>query len=229
MQVTIALFDIDGTLIRAGGAGRRAVEAAVGEAVGKPGEVSLSSMEFAGRTDPWIIREALSMFGVVADDQSVVEVLERYVDILPGELARASAFEVLPGVPTLLDMVASLEHVVMGLGTGNAEPAAYAKLNRGGLDSYFSFGGFGSDHIDRAELLRVGLERGRQRTNGADTRAVVIGDTPRDVHAARAIGAECVAVATGSYDEAALREAGADLVVSDLRSGEVADVLRSTS
>ncbi|UCH30337.1 MAG: HAD hydrolase-like protein, partial [Myxococcales bacterium] len=98
------------------------------------------------------------------------------------------------------------------------------KLARGGLDSFFSFGGFGSDHTERPELLRVGLERGRRHAGeGRDIRAVVIGDTPRDVTAARAIGAHCVAVSTGSFDAAALRAAGADVVVSDLCAPAVLD------
>lgn len=225
MRVTIALFDIDGTLIRAGGAGRRAVEAAVSEFVEHPQDVSLESMEFAGRTDPWIIQEALAMYGVVANERLVLEVLERYVAILPAELARSSAFEVLPGVSALLRGLAAREDLVLGLGTGNAEPAAYAKLSRGGLRSYFAFGGFGSDHVDRAELLRIGLERGKRFAGQADARAVVIGDTPRDVRAAEAIGAECVAVATGGYGESELRAAGATTVVRDLRAEEVAGAL----
>ena len=228
MRVTIVLFDIDGTLLRAGGAGRRAVELAVGEAVGRP-DVSLENMEFAGRTDLWIVERALSMYGVAASDRLVLEVLERYVAILPGELARARAFEVLPGVAPLLRALADREDVVLGLGTGNAERAAYAKLHRGGLRSYFLFGGFGSDHVDRAELLRIGLERGRQLADQSDARAVVIGDTPRDVDAAKAVGAECVAVATGGYDESMLRAAGATTVVPDLRAKEVQDALTSAA
>jgi phosphoglycolate phosphatase-like HAD superfamily hydrolase len=225
VRVTIALFDIDGTLLRAGGAGRRSVEAAVGHVVGRPDEVSLESMEFAGRTDLWIIREALSIAGADPDDRLVVEVLERYVAILPKELERTSAFEVLPGVLSLLSGLAARSDFVIGLGTGNAEPAAYAKLSRGGLHSYFSFGGFGSDHIERSELLRIGLERGRRLAGEDDARAVVIGDTPRDVHAAKAVGADCVAVATGGYDESALREAGATTVVPDLLAEEVTEAL----
>ena len=75
---------------------------------------------------------------------------------LPRELEFASAFEVLPGVLSLLSELSMRDDVVLGLGTGNTEPAAFAKLARGGLDSFFTFGGFGSDHTDRAELLRTG-------------------------------------------------------------------------
>jgi len=221
MKPTIALFDIDGTLLRAGGAGRRAVEIALEEVLDDlDDDVSLESVEFAGRTDPWIVRRALSQYGVVADDALIHEVLRRYVAHLPRELELASTFEVLPGVLSLLAELSARDDVLLGLGTGNTEPAAYAKLARGGLDSFFSFGGFGSDHTDRAELLRAGLQRGMERTGArpGGAHVVVIGDTPHDVVAAQAIGAQCVAVSTGGYDRFALEAAGATIVVSDLRA-----------
>ncbi|MGB5372581.1 MAG: HAD family hydrolase [Polyangiales bacterium] len=227
MQRIIALFDIDGTLLRAGGAGRRAVELAVGEVLDElDDEVSLQSVEFAGRTDPWIVRAALMQYGVAAEDDLIREVLRRYVAHLPRELERADAFEVLPGVLALLSELSDREDLVLGLGTGNTEPAAYAKLARGGLDSFFAFGGFGSDHAERPEVLRTALHRGLERTGVQmeDARVVVIGDTPHDVAAARAIGAHCVAVSTGGYEPSALEAAGASVVVSDLRASAVRSV-----
>lgn len=224
MQRIIALFDIDGTLLRAGGAGRRAVELALSEVLDElDEEVSLHAVEFAGRTDPWIVRTALMQYGVAAEDALVHDVLRRYVAHLPRELERASAFEVLPGVLSLLSELSNRDDLVLGLGTGNTEPAAYAKLARGGLESFFAFGGFGSDHAERPELLRTALHRGLERTGAQmeDARVVVIGDTPHDVAAARAIGARCVAVSTGGYEASALQAAGASVVVSDLRASAV--------
>jgi phosphoglycolate phosphatase-like HAD superfamily hydrolase len=229
MRPIIALFDIDGTLIRAGGAGRRAVELALGEVFAQLDvEFSLDSVEFAGRTDPWIVRTALGRYGVNAEDALIDEVLQRYVAHLPRELELASAFEVLPGVLGLLTELSQREDVVLGLGTGNTKLAAYAKLARGGLDAFFSFGGFGSDHSDRAELLRTGLNRGLEKTGASrgEAKVVVIGDTPHDVAAAHAIDADCVAVSTGGYDRAALEGAGARVVVSDLRDAEVRAALK---
>ncbi|MGB7478552.1 MAG: HAD family hydrolase, partial [Polyangiales bacterium] len=208
-------------------AGRRAVELAVGEVLDElDDEVSLQSVEFAGRTDPWIVRAALMQYGVAAEDDLIHEVLRRYVAHLPRELERADAFEVLPGVLALLSELSDREDLVLGLGTGNTEPAAYAKLARGGLDSFFAFGGFGSDHAERPEVLRTALHRGLERAGVQmeDARVVVIGDTPHDVAAARAIGAHCVAVSTGGYEPSALEAAGASVVVSDLRASAVRSV-----
>lgn len=221
---TIALFDIDGTLLSAGGAGRRSIEIAIEEVLGgSEGSVSLHSVEFAGRTDPWIVRAALAGFGLAADDELIAEVLRRYASHLPKQLEIAEAFEVLPSVPSILSDLRRRDDIILGLGTGNTEPAAHAKLARGGLDSFFSFGGFGSDHTDRAEILRVGLKRGLQqaRLEPGDAEVVVVGDTPHDVAAAEAIGARCIAVATGTYDLRALQGTGAALVVSHLGCPEV--------
>ncbi len=226
MQATIALFDIDGTLLRAGGAGRRAVERALEDLLGETlGKMSLEAVEFAGRTDPWIVRQALIHHGVAPDEGLIAEVLRLYVDYLPDELERASAFEVLPGVRALLEILITRDDTCLGLGTGNTEAAAYAKLRRGEIDSFFAFGGFGSDHLDRAELLRVGFERARGLTAAAAHRVVVIGDTPHDVIAAHAIGAECIAVSTGWYDSASLEAAGANHVVADLEDASVLDAI----
>ena len=227
-KAIIALFDIDGTLLRAGGAGRRSVELAIGEVLnGGKREVSLSSVEFAGRTDPWIITTALTQLGVDPDERLIGEVLRRYVAHLPRELELASAFEVLPGVLSLLSELSKRQQMFMGLGTGNTEPAAYAKLARGGLDSFFDFGGFGSDHHDRSELLRAALERGLERSGSmrSEAHVVVIGDTPHDAAAAQSIGASCIGVSTGGYAAEALLDAGATIVVSDLEAPEVREAL----
>ncbi len=232
MPPIIALFDIDGTLLSAGGAGRRAVERALGEVLDRAEEnVNLRAVEFAGRTDPWIIASALRYYGVAVEDRLIDEVLERYVSHLPRELELANAFEVMPGVTALLGALEARSDVVLGLGTGNTEQAAYAKLARGGLDAFFGFGGFGSDHVNRAELLRAGLRRGLQSAGlePGGVEVVVIGDTPHDVTAANQIGARCIAVTTGSYGASELEAAGDSVVVEDLRAVEVQTVFRSPS
>jgi phosphoglycolate phosphatase-like HAD superfamily hydrolase len=95
------------------------------------------------------------------------------------------------------------------------------KLARGGLNRFFSFGGYGSDSGDRAELTRRALERGRLVSGGEldASECLCVGDTPRDVAAGHGAGVRVLAVATGNYDAAALREAGADQVLETLEEG----------
>ena len=124
----------------------------------------------------------------------------------------------LAGVQEVVARLAGLDGLALGLGTGNVEPGARAKLRPSGLDRSFGFGGYGSDAEDRAELLEIGARRGAGVLGTARERCrvVVVGDTPRDVTAAHEIGAECIAVATGGFDEAELSAAGASRALSSL-------------
>ena len=221
-MTTIALFDIDGTLLRAGGAGRKSVERALAELIGRDLDAtSLEAVDFAGRTDPWIVAQALEHYGVESDQRLIDRVLDRYLEHLPHELEKTSKFEVLPGVRALLTTLIHELGLTLGIGTGNVERGAFVKLRHAGLDAFFSFGGFGCDHADRATVLRKGRERGLRHHGVEEARVLVVGDTPHDVAAARAIDAFAVAVCTGWFDAEALEAAGADLVVDDLRDARV--------
>jgi phosphoglycolate phosphatase-like HAD superfamily hydrolase len=118
---------------------------------------------------------------------------------------------------------------MLGLATGNIEPGARLKLDRGGLNRYFSFGGFGSDSEHRATVVRKAAEAGTQKHDKAirPEDIFVIGDTPLDVEAGKAAGFKTVGVATGRYLPNQLLECGATFVISDFHTGRD-HFLRST-
>jgi phosphoglycolate phosphatase len=204
IRPTVFLFDIDGTLITTGGAGRRAMERAFEVVHGRPDAMAFP---MDGMTDRLIIRQALAVIGAEATDAAIDRVLDAYVDVLREEVASCSdeRYRVHAGMRDAIDG-ARARGAAVGLGTGNIRAGARVKLERVGLADAFSFGGFGCDAEDRGALIRVGAERGAAELKVPldRCRVVVIGDTPKDVAAARAIGAECVAVGTGHYDPAAL-------------------------
>jgi phosphoglycolate phosphatase-like HAD superfamily hydrolase len=214
--VIVYLFDLDGTLCDTGGAGRRSMERAFDARYGT--KEPMRGFGFGGLTDRLIARTALERFGAEASDRAIDELLSTYLEFLPDELERTQGYVVFPGVVRVLESLAGARGVAIGLGTGNVEPGARLKLGRGGLNAHFAFGGFGSDHEDRAELLRRGMERGAEKLGAspADVRTIVVGDTPRDVSAGHAIGAYVVAVTTGWTKADELARAGADLVLADL-------------
>lgn len=216
MTPTIALFDIDGTLVSCGGAGRRSMERAFVE-VGAA--VEAARFDFGGMTDRAIARQGLRNAGLDDADGAIDALIERYLAHLADEVPRSEGYRVLPGVVELLERLVSRERLAIGLGTGNVETGARVKLTRGALHDRFVFGGFGSDAEDRAQLLAIGAERGAARLGlpRRECRVVVIGDTPRDVSAALAIGAECIAVGTGAHGAASLQALGAHVAVDDLR------------
>jgi phosphoglycolate phosphatase-like HAD superfamily hydrolase len=203
---TILLYDIDGTLISTGGAGRRALVRALAELDIAPA----SEFSFAGMTDRGILRRFLGAGGEEVSELRVEEILDRYVNLLRDEVKRTpkERYFLHEGVLDSLEAAEFAENVVLGLGTGNIKRGAEIKLNAVGVWQRFAFGGFGCDAEDRAELLLAGAERGAAALGQPRVacRVVVIGDTPRDIAAAKAIGAETVAVATGRYGLESLAE-----------------------
>jgi phosphoglycolate phosphatase len=213
---TIYLFDIDGTILSTGGAGTRAFVRAFGEVTGHP--EACQGFSFGGMTDLAIIRQSLANIGREMDQATVDHILETYLACLRDEISRTERYRIMPGVREMVSALREHERVAMGLGTGNLRRGAEVKLTHGKLWHLFDFGGFGCDFEDRIALLGAGADRGAALLGvpRAECRVVVIGDTIRDIVAARGIGAECLSVTTGGVSAEVLREAGADEVVTDL-------------
>lgn len=208
-EPTVLLFDIDGTLLETGGAGRASMAGAFADVHGRA--EAASGFSYAGMTDRAIVRRGLAALSVEATDEAIEAVLAAYLVRLADEVARSPSYRVLPGVTELVPSLLGLAHVAVGLGTGNVREGAYTKLRRGGIDGHFAFGGFGCDAEDRTELLRAGARRGAAALGAevAACRVIVIGDTPKDVAAALGIGAACVGVGTGGTSAADLVALGA--------------------
>ncbi|MEO7035432.1 MAG: haloacid dehalogenase-like hydrolase [Polyangiaceae bacterium] len=213
---TVALFDIDGTLIVTGGTGRRSVNRAFLKLYGRAD--ACDSFGFDGMTDRLIARMGLEAIGVEASAEAIDGWLAEYLSALADEVTRAegTSFRLLPGMAAAIAAAHSADMAV-GLGTGNVREGARIKLERVGVHQHFRFGGFGCDAEARPEVIRLGAERGAEQLGVplAECRVVVIGDTPRDVDAAQAIGAECIAVATGRYSVSELKTSGAHYTFAD--------------
>ena len=188
---TILLFDIDGTLAVTQGAGTRAMTRAFKQHFGI--DSALAGLDFAGRSDNWIVATALSRAGLTPTIEAIASFQDAYIPALTEELQTGS--RLLPGVPELLDALAD-EPVLLGLGTGNFRRAAKAKLAFLGVWDRFVDGGYGDDAADRTKLLAAALPRLRPHA-APDARVIVIGDTSHDIEAARGIGASVLAVQTG--------------------------------
>jgi phosphoglycolate phosphatase-like HAD superfamily hydrolase len=220
----LILFDIDGTLLREGLAPKIAFARALRETYNTSGPVQ--NFRFAGMTDPQCVVEIMRLAGV--DDDVILqrrqECLRRYVDHLSVEMQNHDGARLFPGVRELLERLNKLDTVLVGLLTGNILRGAQLKLRRWNLEPYFRFGAYGDDHEDRSVLAQIALEKARTLTGlpiaGSET--TVVGDTPRDVICARAIGARAVIVATGQVSRPELLAAGPDALLDSFENHDAA-------
>ncbi|HEY4306442.1 MAG TPA: HAD hydrolase-like protein [Gemmatimonadaceae bacterium] len=215
----LVLFDIDGTILLSGGAGKRAMDRALVEVFGSSGPDNHS---FGGKTDPQIVRELMRIDGHEDPhiDGRMSELLDRYLAYLNREIdADRSRVVTMPGIHELLDALELRDDVILGLLTGNLIAGAKTKLNAANIDfDRFKVGAFGSDHETRGELPAVAQRRAREElgvdVHGGDV--VVIGDTPADIDCGRSIGARAIAVATGHFSVDDLRAHQPAVVFEDL-------------
>jgi len=214
----LILFDIDGTLVLTGRAGVRAMSRAFADLYGVAD--GFASVSMAGRTDSYLLSQALERAGLPDTPDVHVEFSSVYVSRLAEEIQHPGTGHkgVMPGVRRLLEAVAAEADLHSALLTGNYRDAAAIKLSHFGLWDYFSWGAFSDDAADRNAL--VPIARHRAALNGvppeARDRVIVIGDTPHDIECARVAGARCIAVATGGFTVEDLRAAGAETVLDDL-------------
>jgi phosphoglycolate phosphatase-like HAD superfamily hydrolase len=211
----LLLWDIDGTLIASGGAGARALEVALRNVFGIEG--SLAGIDFAGRTDTWLMREVFKRFGLPATPENFARYFEGYVAALPAEMANPRA-RVLPGVREALRAAAAHGAIAQGLLTGNMRRGAQVKLAHHGLWEHFAFGAFADDSEHRNDLGPHALRRAREK-HGVEFSAAnvwVIGDTPHDIACGKVIGARTLAVATGGYTLEQLHAHEPTIILEDL-------------
>lgn len=215
----VVLFDIDNTLLKGGGLGRRAFERALVEVTRT--QAPLPHVTMAGRTDPSILLDYLAAMRIAAEAPLLAAVMDRYVENLAWELRENRTSGILPGVHDVLAALSAASDVHVGLLTGNIARGAQLKLRAHGLDGRFSFGAYGDDARTRPELLPIALARWREASGGDGVRMEdvhVVGDTVHDVGVARAHGARAVAVGTGSpfQDRAELLAARPDFFLETL-------------
>ena len=212
------LFDIDGTLVTARGAGRLAVGAALRATYGTAGDID--GYDFRGKTDPRIVVDLMRGAGIADDviEARMAACFDAYTVELERQIGDGSRVIVLPGVAEVVRALSTRDDALVGLLTGNIEAGARVKLRSTGLFPLFRVGAYGSDSMDRRRLPAIACERARALADREFSfdRVTIIGDTPLDVDCARACGAVAVAVATGFHPHAELAACAPDLLFTDL-------------
>ncbi len=216
----ILLWDIDGTLIRSGNAGHRAMNAAALAVFGL--QDAFTNFDFGGRTDPWVLDLLCRQHRLEAPPDRIERFYAVYVESLRRELHNPRALTC-AGIRETLALFHSTTGTAQGLLTGNIVAGAKVKLEHFGLWDYFAFGAFADDSGERNQLGPIALERARRHLDRADLEPsdlIVIGDTPHDIACARAVGAHAVATATGGFAYEELAAHRPDLLVRDFADPE---------
>ncbi|HOX58422.1 MAG TPA: HAD family hydrolase [Candidatus Paceibacterota bacterium] len=217
-MIRLVLFDIDGTLIRTGGAGVRAfAETFASEFNTVDG---FERLQFPGRTDTGLVREFFGFHQIAPTPENFTRFFQRYVFCLD-HILRESKTAVCPGVWEFLRELQALPHApLLGLLTGNIRLGAEIKLRHFQMWDAFETGAFGDDHEERDRIAAVAQQRG-SRLLGTELRGdevLVVGDTPNDIRCGRAIRAKVLAVATGGSRLEELEAHQPDWAVPDLRA-----------
>jgi len=211
------LFDIDGTLVTAAGAGRIALGKALTDVYGTTGPIE--TYDFRGKTDPRIVWDLMrgAGFDEAAIRARMSACFDAYVAELDTLIGDGARVKIMPGIAEVVTALAGRDDAVVGLLTGNIEAGARVKLRPTGLWPLFRLGAFGSDHMDRRELPGIACARAHAIAGHhfAFEQVTIIGDTPLDVDCARACGAVAVAVATGFHPAADLTACAPDLFFPD--------------
>jgi phosphoglycolate phosphatase-like HAD superfamily hydrolase len=217
-MVRLVLFDIDGTLVRTGGAGVKAFAKVFKTEFGATD--GFERLKFSGRTDISLIREFFGVHNIAASRENFQRFLERYVFWLDYILAKSDT-ATCPGVREFIHQLQALRpSPLLGLLTGNVRLGAEIKLRHFDLWKVFATGAFADDHEERDQIAAIARERGT-KILGEDLRdeqVLVIGDTPLDIRCGRAIGAKVLAVATGGSSLAELQQHAPDWAVADLNA-----------
>ena len=212
----LVLFDIDGTLLNTGGAGRRAMKETLREVYGTCG--SADRFPFGGKTDSQIVSELMLEEGlleeVIQDNLNLF--FTNYAQRLRQQIDRPQ-LKLYPGVKQLLSTLTETKGVFLGLLTGNIREGAWIKLKAVQLDRYFRVGAYGDDSPDRNELASIAVKRASKqfKKEFQGRNVVIIGDTPHDITCAASIRARTIAVATGWTPLAQLQKHKPDFLFSN--------------
>ena len=215
----LALFDIDGTLVKGFKGHSRAFSEGFRKVYGVDAVVDATSVQ--GMTEQQVIIEVLKQHGLVEEEiKSKIEECMRVMIDYFKEIIATDEIILLDGVQELLIELMDND-ILIGLVTGNLEPIGKGKLEKVNIDYYFKVGGFGNDDIDRANLVRLAIKQAKEYYGFQfNNNVFLFGDAPQDMKAGKETGVKTIGVTTGVYSKQQLKDADADLVLENLKDTE---------
>ena len=221
----LVLFDLDGTLVNAFGAGRNSLCKAMETLYGvKP---QFEHVLISGRTDLDNFTLVYNLIkGKKPSAAELKKITAQYLAFLPQELdkvVRAKKYHKIKGVEKFLNLLAAQKDIILGLGTGNLEQGAFIKLGPSKLGKFFTVGGYGDDGHTREEMLCAAVKRAEKKfkTKIAPDHVYVVGDTHRDICAAKNCGFHSAVLTSGFGEPDKIQRAAAELEIKDFTDLEM--------
>lgn len=211
----LVLFDIDSTLIKGYGH-PEAFAHAFKVIYGIDTEIDWEATQ--GMTDQQIIKETLTKEGLDEEliNSKIKQCMQEMTRTFEKTISRKN-IEPMDGVVELLKELNNRD-ILLGLVTGNLEGIARAKLEKISINHYFKIGGFGSDDVNRTNLVKLAIKRAEENFNfNFNNNVFLIGDAPREIKAGKEAGIKTIGVATGIYSKEQLEITGADFILESLK------------
>lgn len=224
-KTKLILFDIDGTIIKAGGAGMRALNRAIVE-MGGPNDVC-RYFELQGETDKVNFENAFYYaFNRKPNKKEFNEITKLYIKYLPYEVERSikeKKYQKVKGIDKFLNILSKIKDIFIGLGTGNIKEGAYIKLAPSKLSHYFLFGGFGTNHEKREDMLIEAVENAKKifKVNIDPNQVYVIGDTEKDIKAAKICGFHSACILDGFGDYKKIIKSAPEFIEKDFSNLDI--------
>jgi phosphoglycolate phosphatase len=221
----LVLFDVDGTLINAGGAGKRALNRAIIEFGGIKDVCNF--FELQGETDRVNFENAFYFsFKRKPTLKEYEKIKSLYLKYLPSEVdysVKNNLYFEIEGVRKLLEELSKIDNIILGLGTGNIEEGAFIKLKPSGLDNYFKFGSFGEKYRERYKVLKEAQIKAEKilKESINEKNVYVIGDTEKDVLAAKINSYHCGLVLDGFGDKEKVLRSGAEIIEKNFKNTDI--------
>jgi len=211
----LVLFDIDSTLIKGYGH-PEAFAHAFKVIYGIDTEIDWEATQ--GMTDQQIIKETLTKKGL--NEELINSKIKQCMQEMTGTFEKTISKKNVEPMDGAVELLKELNNrdILLGIVTGNLEGIARAKLEKISINHYFKIGGFGSDDINRTNLVKLAIKRAEENFNfNFNNNVFLIGDAPREIKAGKEAGVKTIGVTTGIFSKKQLKNTGADFVVANLK------------
>ena len=208
----VAIFDLDGTLVDTAPDIIDALNRTLTDLDLAPVDDATGRSFIGGGARKLVADGLAKSAGRTAEENAIDDAYARFIQYYTQKSAARSA--VYPGVRDALDALADTG-LAMGVCTNKPHALSLDVLEAFDLHRYFRVV-IGGDALPERKPAAGHLLETARRTAPEFSRAIMIGDSPTDVAAARNAGVPVVVVDYG-YTVTPAAELGADAVISDMR------------